>query len=196
MASLKRHLLQCAGLGDREAERLAANMASLHLDKGGILLAPGVQWSSHAFVAAGCLRVFFTDEDGTQRILYFAPEGWWATDIDSFLTGAPSVLSIDALEASDVLLIDKVRLEGLRREVPWVDRLIRTLQERALVTLHRRIVGSLHKTAAERYAEFVQQYPGLAGRIPQYQIAAYVGVTAEFLSILRRRGVAKDLSSS
>ncbi len=62
------------------------------------------------FVIRGCLRMYTIDEKGNTHILQFATERWWITDIGSFYGRQVSKLNIDALEDSEVLLIDKNRL--------------------------------------------------------------------------------------
>ena len=53
----------------------------------------------------------------------------------------------------------------------------------------------MRKTAAERYLNFQRLYPGLDLRIPQYHIAAYLGISPEFLSKLRKRLIREDYLS-
>jgi len=63
------HLRLHAGLDEDRIDRLSAAMEHVRLEMGRSLLAPGEPWTSHAFVCHGCLRVFFTEEDGSQRVL-------------------------------------------------------------------------------------------------------------------------------
>jgi CRP-like cAMP-binding protein len=189
--ALREYLTTHTGLGDDEVACLAARMDRQRLDKGGALLAPGQVCDFNAFVASGCLRVCAIDDAGNPGVLSFAPEGSWATDVESFVTGSPSALTIDAVEPTDVLVIGKTRLAELRAETSWAEGLVRTLQERTLVQIQRRVVASLRRTATERYRDFAREYPGLEQRIAQYHIAASVGVSAEFLSTLRRRASGK-----
>jgi CRP-like cAMP-binding protein len=167
--------------------RLTAAAEARVLEKGQPLLRPGEVCAYQALVLAGCLRLYFDDEDGTQRILYFAPEGGWMTDIEGLLSGDPSGCGIDAIERTHVLVIDNAVVEQLRIEKPAFERAFRECREGMLLAMQRRVTTSLRKTAVRRYADFERDYPGLADRIPQYQIAAYVGVTAEFMSTLRGR---------
>ncbi|MEM6829765.1 MAG: cyclic nucleotide-binding domain-containing protein, partial [Bacteroidota bacterium] len=51
-----------------------------------------------AFVVKGCFKVSTTDDRGKEKILYFAEEGWWLMEIDSFMNATASVLNIQALE--------------------------------------------------------------------------------------------------
>jgi CRP-like cAMP-binding protein len=172
---------------DGVLERLTAAAEARVLEKGQPLLRPGEVCAYQALVLTGCLRLYFDDEDGTQRVLYFAPEGSWMTDIESLLSGHPSVFGIDAVERTHLLVIDESIVEQLRIEKPAVERALRECREGMLLAVQRRLTTSLRKTAVRRYADFERDYPGLADRIPQYQIAAYVGVTAEFMSTLRGR---------
>ena len=168
-------------------ERLTAAAEARVLEKGQPVLMPGQVCSYQVLVLAGCLRLYFDDEDGTQRILYFAPEGSWLTDIESLLSGVPSAFGIDAIERTHVLAIGQAAIEQLRLETPAFERALRECREDMLLGMQRRLTTSLRKTAVRRYADFERDYPGLADRIPQYHIAAYVGVTAEFMSTLRGR---------
>ena len=116
------------------------------------------------------------------------------TDIESFVTGRPTALSIDALEPTEVLVLDKASRPSLESEFPARDRILRTLAETALVGFQKRLMGGMRKTAAERYLNFRRLYPGLELRIPQYHIAAYLGISPEFLSKLRKRLIRENYS--
>ena len=176
-----------AVLSDSDLRRVASLLSLRHVAKGETLLSPGDVCGFEVLVLRGCLRVFFTESDGSERVLSFAPEGWWVTDIESFLWGQPSSLGVTAVEATDVLVIDKPAMAQLQTQVPGCVRILRLVAEGTLVALQRRLIGSMRKSATQRYVEFRRIYPGLDRRIPQYQIAAYLGITAEFLSKLRRR---------
>ena len=169
------------------SEYLLPAMQRRDLPKGASLLQPGELCSYQAFVCAGCLRAYFYEDDGTQRVLYFAAEGTWATDIESFLLRQPSTLAIDAIERSELLVFHRSALEAMRSRVPSLEAVIREWRETAMVAMQKRLTTSLRKTAVQRYADFIADNPALADRIPQYHIAAYLGITPEFLSTLRRR---------
>jgi CRP-like cAMP-binding protein len=174
-------------LSEHDLDRIASLVVVRRLEKGARLLTPGEICAFEGFVVRGCLRVFFADPDGSERVLYFAPEGWCATDIESFLLEQPATLGIDALEATDLVLIERSNLALLRTQVPGCERVLRSIDENLFMILQRRVIGSLGKTATQRYREFLTLYPGLDVRIPQYHIAAYLGISAEFLSKLRKR---------
>ncbi len=184
---LREYLTRYVELTDDQFEQLALLCRVQRVEKGSRVLAPGEVCAFEAFVANGCLRVYFSEFDGSERVLYFAPEGWLVTDFESYLSERPAALTIDAVETTDLLIIDKTSLQLLPTHWPVFERLFTRLAEQKLVALQKRMVACLRKTATERYREFRELYPGLDLRIPQYQIAAYIGVSAEFLSKLRKR---------
>ncbi len=139
------------------------------------------------FVAKGCLRLFTLDANGYEHVLYFAPENWWVTDIDNFTNQTASWLFIQALEDSVVLQITKADKEQLYAQLPPTEKLFRIMGQKTLVALQRRMLSTLSQTADERYLTFIAKYPDLEQRLTQQQIAAYLGITHEFLSKIRRR---------
>ena len=139
------------------------------------------------FVVNGCFRNYELDRDGGIHIGLFAMENWWISDLHSFLTQTPSYGYVDAIENSEALRLSKTNYEKLYTEVPKFEHFFRILHQNAYVALKDRIIGNLSLTAEERYINFQHKYPALNQRIPQKQIAAYLGITPEFLSMLRSR---------
>lgn len=139
------------------------------------------------YVLSGCLRAYYIDRDGFEHITQFAVEDWWISDLGSFLTQSPATLTIDALEDSELLQFDRPSLEELYKKVPKFERFFRILLQNAFVAQQRRILDTLSRPAEERYREFASRYPTFLRRIPQKHIAAYLGITPEFLSRIRRK---------
>ncbi|MGH9196079.1 MAG: Crp/Fnr family transcriptional regulator [Acidimicrobiia bacterium] len=184
---IKRNIAKHIELTDAEFDYFASLLQPRHVTRRTSILTPGQICWFEGFVDAGCLRVYCTDEDGGDQILYFVPEDWWFADIQSFVSQTPAVFGIDALEDSDILLIDKRSKESLYLEVPKFERLFRIMTQRALVALQHRMIAYMHQTAEERYLEFKQKYPNLEDRVCQHQVAAYLGISPEFLSKIRRK---------
>lgn len=135
-----------------------------------------------AFVTNGLLRSYSIDSNGFEHVIQFAPPGWWVGDIGSMIKQKPAILSVDALEDSEILYIRDPELEGLFTRIPKFERFFRILALNALATHQARLVSILSLPAKERYANFCQLYPSLIECLPQKQIASYIGVTPEFLS--------------
>lgn len=139
------------------------------------------------FVLNGCFKIYYLNENGSEQTLYFAIAGWWITDIDSLINHVPSILNIEALEDSEVLMISKKEKERLYETMPQIEKLFRMMNQQSSVALQRRILSLTGKTADKRYLEFLEKYPGLEQRLTQQQVASYLGITHEFLSKIRKK---------
>ena len=139
------------------------------------------------FVVRGCLRLYKVGDDGVYNILQFATENNWISDLASFHKKTKSRLEIDALEDTVVLRISYEDLIDLYMKAPKFDRIFRVLLENHFMQQQDRIGQLFSSTAEERYQSFLETYPHLQNRLSQVQIAAYLGVTPEFLSRIRSR---------
>jgi len=144
------------------------------------------------FIARGCLRLYKVDDKGNIHILQFAAENWWLSNIGSFHERTPSELNIDALEDTMVLQISHENLLLLYTNAPKFDRIFRVLIENSFVSLQKRLLHNISSTAEERYNSFMQSYADLTQRLPQKQIASFLGITPEFLSRLRNKQTKKS----
>jgi CRP-like cAMP-binding protein len=138
------------------------------------------------FVIKGCLRAYTVDPHGEEHIVMFGPEGWWISDLFSFLTNTPATQNIDALEDSEVFSIERSDLERLYEKVPKFNKFFLKLLQNAFVAHQRRILASISQTAEEQYMDFVKKYPSIEQRVPQHQIASYLGLSPETISRIRR----------
>ena len=139
------------------------------------------------FIVRGCLRMYKVDDKGNIHIIQFAAENWWLSNIGSFHDRKDSELNIDALEDTMVLQISHENLLSLYTKAPKFDRIFRVLIEKSFVSLQQRLLQTISSTAEERYLNFQQTYSELSTRLPQTQIASFLGISPEFLSRLRNK---------
>lgn len=151
------------------------------------LLKQGEICRTENFIAKGCLRMYSIDESGFEHIVQFGMEDWWISDLYSFLTKTPANYSIDALEETEVLQLNKPNFDLLFEHIPKFERFYRLMFQNAFIAHQNRINKNLSFTAEQRYADFLKQYPQLEQRISQKYIAAYLGMTPVFLSMLRKK---------
>jgi CRP/FNR family transcriptional regulator, anaerobic regulatory protein len=139
------------------------------------------------FIVHGCLRMYKVDNKGIIHILQFAIDNYWMYDVASFHKKTPSTLEIDALEDTVVLRISYYDLIDLYTKAPKFDRIFRVLLENHFMYEQERLGQLFSSTAEERYQSLLQNHPHLVSRLSQVQIAAYLGITPEFLSRIRHR---------
>ena len=161
------------------------------IKKGTILLRQGEICKFGCKVITGCLKSYVIDATGKEHIMQFAPEGWIITDMNSLYNNVPSDITIEAIEDSEVYWIQSETLdiwEKSSREVLLEQ--IKMLT-RNIITANKRTRMLLSSTGEERYIEFIQTYPTLTKRLPLKLIAAYIGITPEYLSEIRRKVAGK-----
>jgi len=149
------------------------------------LLQEGEVCDFEAYLLKGCCRSYYLDKEGTETILLFAVEDWWVSDLSSFSEQTPSNMFIETVEDCEMLLINYTNKMQLFEQVPKFEKFYRLLVQRSLGVLQKRFYASVSQTAEERYLAFMEKYPHIVQRVPQHQIARYIGVSPEFLSKVR-----------
>lgn len=139
------------------------------------------------FIQSGVVRSFNINDHIIEHVLHFACEGWWIGDMYSYITEKPGNLFIEVIEDAEIVIISKEKHQILYREIPKLERYFRILAENSLVAHQERLMDNLSLTAEERFEKFCSKYPTLIQRVPQKQIASYIGVTPEFFSKMKAR---------
>lgn len=174
-------------LNNEEKELVNKTFHSRFYRKRQYVLQEGDVCTQFYFVVRGCLRMYKIDEKGSIHVLQFAAENYWINDLGSFHGVKPSSLNIDALEDTVVLQISRDDLISLYIQAPKFDRIFRVLLENSFIRLQERLLQNISSTAEERYQSFLEVYPQIINRLSQVQIAAFLGITPEFLSRLRNK---------
>lgn len=151
-----------------------------------MILQEGFLCKHYSFVVEGCFKMYGVDDRGNEHNIQFAAENDWIMDIGSFHSKKPSQLFIEAIEPSVVLQIEQHDLYFLYINIPKLDRIFKVIVENKFVELQNRVLQTFSSTAETRYLSFLEQYPKLASRLPNTQIASYLGITPEFLSKIRK----------
>ncbi len=183
---LRKHILKRIDLTKAEFQQCTTYFIPKRVRKHRYLLESGDVSRYAAFVVKGCLRSYTIDQAGEEHIAQFAIEDWWIGDPYSYFENQPSVYSIDAFEDSELLLLDRASMEKLCLAIPKFERFFRLLLQANFIASQRRIMQSLSATAEERYLQFLKNYPAIFSRVPQKQIASYLGITPQSLSRIRR----------
>ena len=153
-----------------------------------ILLHEGEVCNFEAFVVKGCLRKYYIDANGFEVILQFAIENAWISDISfSIYEEKPSQVFIETLEECELMLFSPETKEALFLKAPRFERAFRILMQRNLAVTQNRLFNTIAKTATEKYQEFLEHYPTIPQRVAQHYIASYLGISAEFLSKIRKK---------
>lgn len=172
-------------LTGEETEVLKSLFTHKKLRKHQYILQEGEVSTHDNFIIKGLSRTYRVDDKGQEHILRFTPEEWWTGDLASFLSQKPSIYNVDCLEDTEILRITYPDLETLFERVPKMNKYFRLLYQRSIISYNLRLASNLSKSASERYEEFMQRFPDLGQRIPNHQIASYLGIKPQSLSRIR-----------
>jgi CRP-like cAMP-binding protein len=160
------------------------------LKKGTILLREGQRSKESYFVLKGCIRTYYIVE-GEEKTTAFYTE-MEALTPPCVVSKTPSDYYISCLEDT-ILLISNSDMEvEVNSKFPKFDIMCRVLSEELLAK--QRIDFDAFKTSSpeQRYLNLLQNRPDLIQRVPQHQLASYLGIKPQSLSRLRARILEKD----
>lgn len=176
-----------ASIPEEEQDYFQEQLVWRTVRKGQYILRAGDICEVVHYCEHGLFRMFYENEDGSEHIKSFVMEGQLFTDYRAFLTATPAFLSIQALEDSRCASFTKAAVERLyERHVCW-QTFGRRLAEQLFIAKSVKERELIELSAEERYRLFLQQYPGLEQRVPQYQIAAFLAINPVSLSRIRSR---------
>ena len=179
---MERHI----SLSETDKDAILSGFKLKRYQKGQYIVQSGNVCKHLSYVLSGCLKTSFLNLDGKEHIVTLAIEDWWVSDLGSFTEQTPADFDIKCLEDTLVLQIELDELERLFNKIPKLERFFRIIILRTLIFSHKRIRDNLSFQAKDRYLRFLEQYPQLEHRVPQYLIASYLGMSKEFLSKIRK----------
>ena len=118
---------------------------------------------------------------------FFGTEGYGFYDVESFLTGMPSEATIEALEPTVYVKIDRKKFLELCDEIEELSFVYQKILEYSLILAHDRLDSVLNDSAEEKYENLERRIPGLAARISAINVASYIGVTQETLCRIKSK---------
>ena len=164
--------------------------------KGELLLQEGEICHDTFFVEKGLLRMYSLDRNGKEHIIQFAPENWLISDRSSTYFSHKSRYYIEAVEDSNVLLLNHEFFKRLMENYPHTVEKNDLLLQKHIRNLQNRVNSLLADTAEERYMSFIKMYPDILLRAPQWMVASYLGITPESLSRVRKELAKKNFETS
>ena len=167
-------------------------LRSQKLNKGEFLFREGDVCDFVGLTIKGCLRTFFL-KDGKELTLFFHPEQYTLGDYESWQRQRPACFSCQAIEDSEILILDTRAVEMLEAQ-PDGQKLLRLVVEDLAFQLRDRLISLYRDSPEGRYLDLFKNEPELLQRIPQYYLASHLGIEPESLSRLKKRVHKKKIS--
>lgn len=181
------YISRYVSLTDEEAEQFSSSFREVKIRKRQFIVQPNFTVKHRHFVLQGAFRAYVVGDEGHDHTIAFAIEDWWITDYNSYILQKPATMFVVALEDSIILEISHEKEQQLKQGNHKFETFFRIRAERTAAFMQQRIIANLTQTAEERFEYFVERYPSIVQRLPQYALASYLGMTTEFLSRIRNK---------
>ena len=174
-------------VSDKDCARLIQLFEPLAIKKNEHLYRSGEIARYVYFVEKGCLRQYYINNNGEERTIYFKMEDGWCSELVSFLDNKPTELCVQALEDGTLQRINQKNwVYAVTQIQSFTIGFIRAQQDTNYI-LKKRLAEASVETPEEKYLRFIKEEPLLLQRIPLYHIAAYLAITPETLSRIRKK---------
>lgn len=173
-------------LSKEESEGIAESMRTKTFKRGEYLLKEGQISASTYFILEGCVREYILT-DGEEKTTNFFTEEQWAISLNSFAPQNSAKHNWICVEDTTVVVGDEQQAQVLFKRFPRFETISRTIMQAAFAQQKEALASYYTDSPEQRYLKLLKSRPGLVQRIPQYQLASYIGVKPESLSRIRKR---------
>lgn len=173
---------QFTDVSDKALKDMLAHIPVKTFKKGTVLIEQGQNLRYCYFVLEGCLRQYSIDEEGNEATYQFYTELENAT-----IFGEVSEYYLECLEDSVCVEGDMHAEMDMYEEYAELGRITRSMMQTDLSKIHTNFSNFVASSPAERYQRLMKERPGLINRVPQHQLASYLGITPESLSRIKKR---------
>lgn len=189
--TIKKQVALHIQLTEEEEDYFVSLLRITKIKKKQFVVQPGFTSKYRNYVVQGAMRGYLVDNKGKEFTIALVIEDWWINDYNSYMNQEPATLFVEALEDTTIIQLEYNSEQLLLETIPKFERFFRIITSRSFAFLQKRMLSNLSKTAEERYGEFIEKYPSIANRVPQYTLASYLGFSTEFLSKIRNKRTKK-----
>jgi len=181
---------QMTTLSEEETRSIEKSFPIKTFEKGTYLLKEG-QIANDAFsVLEGCIREY-TLLDGEEMTTGFYTEHQSAIDFNSQANQKPSTKNFVCTEKTTVAILNGKKEKALYKAHPRFEKFCREGMEQMMGGEQEKLSKFMVMGPEARYLNLLEERPELLNRVPQYQLASYLGVKPETLSRIRKRIASK-----
>lgn len=177
-------------LSEEESKAITESMVIKTFKKGSLLLEEGQQSIDTYFILDGCIREYIVS-DGEEKTTNFFTEEQWVISLNNFSTENLVEHNLVCVEDTTVSIGNEQQAQEMFKRFPRFETLSRVIVEADFAEQKKLLTSYLTDSPEQRYLKLLKTRPDLFQRIPQYQLASYIGVKPESLSRIRKRVLLK-----
>lgn len=186
MSSFVEKIRSVYPVSDHSVRRLLDVAHAVCLERGTLLISEGDVNNKVYLLQEGFTRAY-VNREGKDITVWFSYPGEPLLMILGTRVSSRSLVNVEIVEDSTVLIIERTQMEQLFRENLELCNWGRLLADRYLLDLETFFTRDLCVPASERYLRLMKNYPDLLNKVPLKHIASYLMVTPESLSRIRSR---------
>jgi len=183
---LRNDLVSVGLLTSAEMQAIIQDIPVKTFEKGTLLLRAGQISTTCYSVIKGCVREFYL-MDGEERTTEFYTEGNSLISTVGRMPGTPTKRYWECIEPATLSVYTYEKEKELYRRFPRLESFCRIEVEEKFSNYQEAMAIYMNSTPEERYLTLLKNRPDLLDRVPQYQLASYIGVKPESLSRIRGR---------
>lgn len=177
-------------LSEEESKAITEGMCVKTFKKGTFLLKVGQVSVDTYFILEGCIREYVV-VDGEEKTTNFFTEEQWVISLNNFTPQGRTEHNLVCVEETTVSIGNELQAQKMFKKFPRFETISRVIVEADFAEQKKLLTSYLTDSPEQRYLKLLKSRPDLFQRIPQYQLASYIGVKPESLSRIRKRMVQK-----
>lgn len=171
---------------ESEVKALKQSMVIKTFAKGSFLVKEGQASNASYFILNGLVRQYRLI-DGEEVTTGFYTEEQWIISLTGFAEDSMATDYLICDEETMVVIGNEEKAQKLFRDFPRFETISRAVMETVFAEQHKTMMYHLTASPEEKYLRLLETRPDLVQRVPQYQLASYIGVKPESLSRIRKR---------
>jgi CRP-like cAMP-binding protein len=173
-------------LSEEESKAILDSMCIKTFEKGAFLGKEGKISRDTYFILEGCVREFIL-MDGEEKTTNFFTEEQWVISLNNFGPQNVATHNLVCMEDTTVSVGNEQQAQEMFKKFPRFETISRAIVEADFTNQKKLLTSYLTDTPEQRYLKLLASRPDIFQRVPQYQIASYIGVKPESLSRIRKR---------
>ncbi|WP_183597448.1 Crp/Fnr family transcriptional regulator [Paenibacillus phyllosphaerae] len=170
-----------------EQQAVIEDLVIKEYPKGTVLLRQGDVPTHCYFILQGCVRQFAVHEDGREVTSQFYTEEQAIAVFNLHRSDQASAYTFTCLEDT-VLVVGELAIEEeMYNKHTQLANMTRRMIEANFGQMQEAFAAFMASTPEERFRAILHERPSLIERVPQHQLASYLGITPESLSRIKKR---------
>lgn len=184
---LFKYMTKFTSLSDEEQQAIVDDILIEEYKKGTVLLRQGDVPTKCYFVLKGIVRQYLIDEAGKEVTSNFFTEEQAVSIFNRHQQNKPSAYTLTCLEDCILVVGELDDEKGMFNKHLQLESMVRIMVEENLGEVQDELTSFIASAPEERYKALLRKRPHLVNRVPQHQLATYLGITPESLSRIKKR---------